>query len=65
MIVYESKLEGTQSQYSKLAQAIRTGRFVRNSLIRAWMDNQIKSRNDAYKYCKTLASNSEFPWVKN
>jgi putative transposase len=49
MIIYESKLEGTQEQYEKLDSAIRTGRFVRNSIIRAWMDNQIKSRNEAYK----------------
>jgi putative transposase len=64
MIVYESKLEGTQNQYEKLDGAIRTGRFVRNSIIRAWMDNQIKSRNDAYSYCKVLADNPEFPWAK-
>ena len=44
MIVYEFKLEGTKKQYERLDQAIRTGRFVRNSIIRAWMDNQVKSR---------------------
>ncbi len=60
MIVYESKLEGTQNQYERLDKAIGTGRFVRNSIIRAWIDNQIKSRNDAYKYCKVLADNLEF-----
>jgi putative transposase len=63
MIVYESKLEGTQNQYEKLDQAIRTSRFVRNSIIRAWMDGQIKSRNDAYTYCKVLSDNPEFPWA--
>lgn len=63
MIIYESKLEGTRDQYEKLDAAIRTGRFVRNSIIRAWIDNQIKSRNDAYKYCKVLADNLEFPWA--
>jgi putative transposase len=64
MIVYESKLEGEQNQYEKLDGAIRTGRFVRNSIIRAWMDNLIKSRNDAYAYCKTLGDNPKFPWAK-
>ena len=64
MIVYEAKLEGTQQQYSQLNAAIRTGRFVRNSIVRAWMDKQIKSRNDAYKYCKVLAGSPEFPWAK-
>ena len=64
MIVYEAKLEGTQQQYRQLDAAIRTGRFVRNSIIRAWIDKQLKSRNDAYKYCKILADHPEFPWAK-
>lgn len=63
-MIYESKLEGTQSQYERLDEAIRTGRFVRNSIIRAWMDHQIKSRNSAYAYCKVLADSPEFPWAK-
>jgi putative transposase len=63
MIIYESKLEGEHNQYEKLDAAIRTGRFVRNSIIRAWMDGQVKSRNDAYAYCKTLADNPEFSWA--
>jgi putative transposase len=28
------------------------------------MDGLIKSRNDAYKYCKVLADNPEFPWAR-
>ena len=64
MITYEAKLEGTQDQYESLDRAIRTGLFVRNSILRAWMDGKIKSRNEAYKYCKTLADNLEFPWAK-
>ncbi len=64
MIVYEAKLEGTQQQYQQLDAAIRTGRFVRNSIIRAWMGKQVKSRNEAYKYCKVLADNPDFPWAK-
>jgi putative transposase len=63
MLVYESKLEGTQNQYERLDAAIRTGRFVRNSILRAWMDGQVKSRNDAYAYCKVLSDNPEFPWA--
>jgi len=64
MLIYEAKLEGTQNQYVKLDEAIRTGRFVRNSIIKAWCDGHVKSRNDAYSYCKTLADNPEFPWAK-
>ncbi|NEQ86701.1 MAG: IS200/IS605 family element transposase accessory protein TnpB [Moorea sp. SIO2I5] len=63
MIIYEMKLQGTKSQYGRLDEAIRTGLFVRNSIVRAWMDGQIKSRNDAYSYCKVLSDNPEFPWV--
>ena len=37
---------------------------MRNSIIRAWMDGQVKSRNDAYTYCKILADNPEFPWAR-
>ncbi len=43
--------------------AIRTGRFVRNSIIRAWIDGEVKTRNDACKYCKILSDNPEFPWA--
>lgn len=64
MLVYESKLKGTQEQYGKLDEAIRTSLFVRNACIRSWMDGESKSRNDVYKYCKVLADNPEFPWAK-
>lgn len=64
MMVYEMKLEGAKEQYGRLDEAIRTGRFVRNSIIKAWIDGEIKSRNDAYKYCKVLSDNPEFPWAR-
>lgn len=65
MMVYEAKLEGDSKQYQKLDVTIRTGRFVLNSIIRAWLDNQVKSHNDAYAYCKVLASNPKSPWAKS
>lgn len=40
MLVFEAKLEGGKEQYEKLDEAIRTARFIRNSCIRYWMDNQ-------------------------
>jgi putative transposase len=49
LLIYESKLEKTKNQYEKLDAAIRTGRFVRNSIIRAWMDGHLLSRNDLIK----------------
>jgi len=27
------------------------------------MDGEVKSRNDAYKYCKLLSDNPQFPWA--
>ncbi len=64
MLVYEAKLKGKIDQYGKLDEAIRAGLFVRNACIRLWMDRGAKSRNDLYKYCKTLADNPDFPWAK-
>ena len=64
MLIYEMKLKGNTNQYRQLDAAIRTGRFIRNSIIRAWINGEIKGRNDAYKYSKILSDNKEqFPWV--
>ncbi|MGL5804091.1 MAG: RNA-guided endonuclease InsQ/TnpB family protein [Xenococcaceae cyanobacterium] len=65
MIVLEAKLKGTQAQYTALDSALRTGLFVRNSCLRYWIDGHAKHRNDLNKYCKVLADNPDFPWVKN
>lgn len=54
-----------QNQYERLDEAIRPSRFVHNFIIRAWMDGQVKSRNDAYTYCKILADNPAFLWYKS
>ena len=64
MIVYEAKLEGTDSQYRKLDEALRTGLFVRNACLRYWMDGHAKTRNDLSAYCKVLSDNPDFPWVR-
>lgn len=64
MLVLEAKLQGKQSQYDALDEAIRTARFVQNACLRFWMDNRGTTKNDLYKYCKVLADNAEFPWAK-
>lgn len=61
MLVFEAKLEGQNQQYERLDEAIRTARFVRNSCIRYWMDNQKIGRYELSAYCKVLAK--EFPWA--
>jgi putative transposase len=64
MIVIEAKLKGTQSQYSKLDEAIRTGQFIRNTCLRHWEDNKGVTRNNLQKLCSVLAKNKETPWTK-
>ena len=64
MLVFEAKLQGTDVQYRALDEALRTARFVRNSCLRYWMDNKGINKYDLNKYCKVLADNLDFPWVK-
>jgi putative transposase len=61
MLVFEAKLEGTNEQYGKLDEGIRTARFVRNSCIRYWMDNRDIGRYELSAYCAVLAR--EFEWA--
>ncbi|NJM63864.1 MAG: transposase, partial [Oscillatoriales cyanobacterium RU_3_3] len=60
MLVFEAKLEGTSEQYERLDEAIRTARFIRNSCIRYWMDNQGVGRYDLSAYCAVLAKEWTF-----
>lgn len=64
MIVIEAKLRGTNGQHERLDEAIRTGRFIRNSCLKYWMENRGVGKLDLNKYCKVLADNLEFPWAK-
>lgn len=64
MLVLEAKLKGKTEQFHALDEALRTALFVRNSCLRYWMDNRGTTRNDLYKYCKTLADNPDFPWAR-
>jgi putative transposase len=59
MLVFEAKLEGTQQQYERLDEAIRTARFVRNSCLRYWLDNLGIGKYELSAYCAVLAL--EFP----
>lgn len=61
MIVFETKLKGTNEQYGRLDEAIRTAQFVRNSCIRYWMDNRGVGKTDLSKLCAPLAK--EFEWA--
>src|SRR4028119_679584 len=61
MLVFEAKLEGTQQQYQRLDEAIRTARFVRNSCLRYWLDNLGIGKYELSAYCAVLAK--EFPFA--
>jgi len=61
IIVLETKQKGTDKQYGRLDEAIRTAQFVRNSCIRYWMDNKGVSKGDLSKLCAQLAK--EFEWA--
>jgi hypothetical protein len=63
MLVFEAKLEGTNEQYRKLDEAIRTARFVRNSCVRYWMDNKGIGKYELSAYCAVLAANPDFPYA--
>ncbi len=62
MLGFETKLYGTEEQFAILDEVLRTALFIRNKCLRLWEDKQAKSRNDLYRYCKTLAES--FPWAK-
>jgi len=61
MLVFEFKAYGKSNQFSAVDEAIRTAKFVRNSCLRYWMDNQTMGKNDLNKYCAVLAR--EFPFA--
>jgi putative transposase len=63
MLVFEAKLEGTNEQYGKLDEAIRTARFIRNSCVRYWMDNKGIGKYELSAYCAVLAANPDFPYA--
>lgn len=60
MLVFEAKLEGLDEQYRKLDEAIRTARFVQNSCLRYWMDNEKIGKYELSAYCAVLAGEFEF-----
>ncbi len=62
MFIQEFKLKGNKAQYQAIDEAIRTAQFVRNKVIRHWMDNYGVGQKDLYRYNTQLRE--EFPFVK-
>ncbi|MHC5595793.1 MAG: RNA-guided endonuclease InsQ/TnpB family protein [Nostoc sp.] len=63
MLVFEAKLKGSNEQYEKLNEAIRTARFIRNSCLRYWMDTKGVGKYELSAYCAVLAK--DFPFANN
>lgn len=62
MIVLEFKAKGKTTQYAAIDEAIRTAQFVRNKIIRFWMDNRGVGQKEMYRH--NTALRAEFPFVK-
>ena len=62
MIVLEFKARGKITQYAAIDEAIRTTQFVRNKIIRYWMENPGVGQKELYRLSKTLRE--EFPFAK-
>ena len=62
MSVLEFKAKGKTTQYTAIDEAIRTAQFVRNKIVRFWMDNQGVGQKEMYRH--NTALRAEFPFVK-
>ena len=61
MLLYDYKLDGSQTQYHAIDEAIRVVQFIRNKSIRLWQDGYGVSRNDLQCQCSELAK--QYPFV--
>jgi putative transposase len=64
MLVLEYKVKGKKAQYSAIDDAIRTTQFIRNKVVRYWMDAARELKVDKFtlnKYSTQLRK--EFPFV--
>jgi len=60
MIVFEFKASGKKEQYTKIDEAIRITKFLRNKCLRFWMDNRKVNSYDLNKYTAVLANEFAF-----
>ncbi|GET35335.1 RNA-guided endonuclease InsQ/TnpB family protein [Microseira wollei] len=63
MLVLEYKAVLKKSQSTAIDEAIRTSQFVRNKVLRYWMDNRGVGKKQLYQYNTQLRA--EFDFVKN
>ncbi len=63
MLVMEFKAVLKEPQRLAINEAIRTARFVRNKVLRYWMDNRGTGKKELYRYNTQIRD--EFPFVKD
>jgi len=63
VLVLEYKAVVKKSQATAINEAIRTSQFVRNKVLRYWMDNRGVGKKELYQYNTRLRA--EFEFVKN
>ncbi|HEY9770392.1 MAG TPA: transposase [Coleofasciculaceae cyanobacterium] len=62
MFVLEYKAKPTQIQIQAIEEAIRTTQFVRNKVLRFWMDNRGVGKTEMFRHNTKLRA--EYPFVK-
>jgi len=60
VLILEFRAKTNRRQQVAIAEAIRTGQFVRNKCLRLWEDRKAKTRFDLIKHCAVLAKEFEF-----
>ncbi|MGO8949627.1 MAG: RNA-guided endonuclease InsQ/TnpB family protein [Ktedonobacterales bacterium] len=60
MLIFEYKLHGTKEQYAAIDEAIRIVQFVRNKVVRLWMDTRGITGYDLNRACAHLANDYPF-----
>ncbi|MDZ7962296.1 MAG: transposase [Aulosira sp. DedQUE10] len=63
MFIYEYKVNPKPQQISAINEAIRTSQFVRNKVLRYWMDNRGVGKTEMFRYNTLLRK--EFKFVED
>ncbi|NET90548.1 MAG: transposase, partial [Kamptonema sp. SIO1D9] len=63
MFVLEYKVKPKPQQVAAIEEAIRTSQFVRNKVLRFWMDNTGVGKAELFRY--NTALRNEFEFVKD
>ena len=60
MFVLEFKVKPARRQIQSISEAIRTSQFVRNKVLRYWMDNRGVGKTELFRYNTALRKEFRF-----